>query len=135
MLSVLEKTAGGQHSPLACADQTVEDKHIEDDWMRCSVCAEKITQLSNRMIIEGGYIHRHVNPEGLVFEIGSFAQAVGTSVVGERTEYFSWFRGYAWQVAVCASCAQHLGWFFRAQFGQTDFYGLILNRLAAGGRV
>jgi hypothetical protein len=48
--------------------------------------------------------------------------------VGEPSEYYPWFPGYAWQIAVCRGCRAHLGWLFRAE-GDV-FFGLILNRLA-----
>jgi hypothetical protein len=30
----------------------------------------------------------------------------------EASTLFTWFEGYAWQVASCAGCGTHLGWRF-----------------------
>ena len=69
-----------------------------------------------------------MNPVGLVFHFGCFAEAIGCLIVGPDSLEYAWFPGFAWRYALCASCGEHLGWQFRN--GETDrFFGLILNRL------
>ena len=80
------------------------------------------------MVVQGSHEHRFMNPAGLVFHFGCFAEAIGCLIVGPDSLEYAWFPGFAWRYALCASCGEHLGWQFRN--GETDrFFGLILNRL------
>jgi len=49
--------------------------------------------------------------------------------ISDTTTEFTWFNGYAWRIAVCAKCRQHLGWRFESP--QDYFHGLILNQLTS----
>ena len=70
-----------------------------------------------------------MNPGGVEYVIAGFREAAGCAAEGERSDYWSWFAGFAWQAAVCRGCGAHLGWSFT---GESDaFYGLILERLSA----
>jgi len=69
-----------------------------------------------------------MNPAGLLFHIGCFAQAIGCTVIGPDSFEYPWFVGFAWRYAMCANCASHLGWSFRSD-GKPSFFGLILDRL------
>ena len=79
---------------------------------------------------QGAHAHCFVNPHGQVFEIGCFARAPGCRALGPATTDWTWFPGWAWQVALCAACGRHLGWCYRRQGGR--FFGLILDRLRPG---
>ena len=73
-------------------------------------------------------------PHGLAFIIALFAEAPGCQAEGEATEYFSWFPGYAWQVAHCRGCRAHLGWTFLCigppgPGEPAELHGLIVDRL------
>ena len=59
-------------------------------------------------------------------------------VEGEPEVEHSWFEGYAWQCAYCASCGQHVGWAFSSAPGRptlqpSSFFGLRRPALQAGG--
>jgi hypothetical protein len=69
-----------------------------------------------------------MNPAGLLFHIGCFAEAIGCTVVGPDSPEYPWFAGFAWRYAQCGSCGRHLGWHFRSA-GKPGFFGLILDRL------
>jgi hypothetical protein len=76
--------------------------------------------------VSGSHRHTFCNPAGLVFEVGCFAEAPGCVAIGEASEFFSWFPGYAWRVGICRGCTAHLGW----SYGEgPDFWGLVLDRL------
>lgn len=98
------------------------------DRLLCFLCGHLITWTSARSTIEGAHEHVRENPSGLVFRIGCFGEAPGCTTVGDPSEYYPWFPGYAWQIAVCRGCRAHLGWLFRSE-GDV-FFGLILDRLA-----
>ncbi len=95
--------------------------------LRCRVCRAVVTTEGHRIEVEGGHVHRRVNPAGFEFEFGCFDAAPGAVVLGEPTAEFSWFAGYTWEYAICRTCKAHLGWFFDG--ASPRFYALILNRL------
>ncbi len=76
----------------------------------------------------GAHQHRFLNPLGAAFRIGLFGQAPGCVATGPATLEYTWFAGYAWQVALCGGCHTHLGWRY-ARAGAAPFYGLIIDRL------
>ena len=102
-----------------------------DDVGRVLVCAEclhAVTSTTARIEMSGRHAHTFANPHGFVFHIGCFAVAPGCATGSDPSNEFSWFPGYAWQVAVCRGCGTHLGWLFRS--GDSRFHGLIVDRLA-----
>lgn len=95
----------------------------------CRLCGHPVTREEHRTTIEGRHVHHRINPAGLEFEIGCFAEARGAVVRGVPTTEHSWFLPYAWSYSLCRGCRCHLGWFFEG--GDPPFHGLILNRLEA----
>lgn len=103
----------------------------KDDILYCRQCLAPVTKVKEGMSVRGNQSHVFTNPEGLVFEIGCFARAPGCVKQGRATPRFSWFPPRAWRIALCRSCASHLGWYYEG--GDTSsFYGLIVNRLVQG---
>jgi hypothetical protein len=96
----------------------------------CVKCGEPITHEDQRIAIQSSHRHTFTNPHGLVFQIGCFSDAPGCAQIGKTTQEWTWFSGYAWQVALCRSCGIHLGWRYRSSDGD-GFHGLILDRLVA----
>ncbi len=96
----------------------------------CKACNLPITSEDERVDVAGASVHRRVNPLGVEYEFGCFANAAGCSYLGGATEEHTWFAGYAWRIALCSGCQSHLGWLFRSP-GRA-FHGLITGRLRAG---
>lgn len=75
--------------------------------------------------------------DGYIHETNTVYHAVPSAVtlLGTPCLRFSWFPGYAWQIAVCSQCNGHLGWKFMANptagtnLVPKSFYGL------SGGRI
>ncbi|HZA51922.1 MAG TPA: cereblon family protein [Myxococcaceae bacterium] len=88
-----------------------------------------MTWEDRRIEISGQHAHTAVNPAGIEFHFGCFADAEGCAVHGEPTDEHTWFPGCFWQFAHCRGCAAHLGWYFT---GAATFFGLVLERLAPG---
>jgi hypothetical protein len=103
------------------------DLKKEERSILCRECLAEITSLESCIEVEGTHRHTFFNPYGLLFEIGCFSAAPGVVVSGKPTEEFSWFPGFLWQHALCASCGAHLGWMYSS--ANATFFGLILNRL------
>lgn len=82
-------------------------------------------------------IHHHGRiSAGYIHETNTVFKTVENSVYlqGMPCTQFSWFPGYAWQIAVCKQCNGHLGWKFTVAPGSRNlvpkkFYGL------AGARI
>lgn len=126
-LKKMNRTTPGSHGH---ARETPETSLADTDERRllCAACRHVITRPSERAEVQGGHRHTFANPHGLFFEIGCFRNAPGCANVGPLTTEFTWFRGYAWKVAVCGRCATHLGWKFASGSGGI-FHGLVLDRL------
>ena len=92
----------------------------------CSQCKYVITYESERIDVNGQHQHHFTNPGGYDFQLGCFQSAPGCSEIGQPSNEFTWFPGTDWQICVCATCGEHLGWKYS---GNGDFYGLILTRL------
>lgn len=93
----------------------------------CAQCQHRITEHAARLELAGGHLHVFTNPGGFVYEIGLYEYA-DCVMHGPATTDYSWFPGYAWQLALCANCHEHLGWRYR-KTGSAAFYGLIRDRL------
>jgi hypothetical protein len=105
------------------------EKFSEDDrFICCAQCLQPITRVADKITMQGMHHHTFANPQGIVFEIGCFREAMGCRNTGFPTTEFTWFPGYAWRIAVCKKCMLHLGWMYAAT-GKESFFGLIVNRL------
>lgn len=94
----------------------------------CAACLRLVTRAGNAIERGGQQIQTFFNPAGMAFTIGCFHQA-SCLVVGELTEEWSWYPGYAWQYGLCSQCQTHLGWYFQHLDAADHFYGLIMDRL------
>ena len=94
----------------------------------CFICGTSITHRRERFAVQGSHEHTFTNPGGYVYHIGCFRAAHGCAQAGKFEEAYTWFRGFSWRYALCASCRVHLGWAYR-DGEEAEFYGLILNRL------
>jgi hypothetical protein len=125
-----DSAAAGSGQP---ADHpTSEIETGEDHAILCGACGAQISSVQHRIEVHGSHDHRFINPAGLLFHIGCFAEAVGCRIVGPDSVEYPWFPGFAWRYAMCGSCGQHLGWHFRSD-GKPSFFGLVLDRLIQPG--
>jgi hypothetical protein len=109
-------------APTAGADSKKEQAIV------CAACETSITTARQRIASHGAHEHRFMNPAGITFHIGCFAQAIGCVTVGPASLEYAWFPGFAWRLALCGRCGRQLGWRFRGDSGD-GFFGLILDRL------
>lgn len=118
--------------PASLPTPTVERPAAPGRRIVCATCGHTITREEARLAIQDAHEHRFMNPAGLLFHIGCFAQAEGCLLLGEPSDDYPWFPGFTWRIALCAACTDHLGWHFQSREGSA-FYGLRLDRLAPGG--
>ena len=105
-----------------------EEKTAHEPVILCRQCRNHITDDTQRLSIDGANRHTFANPHGHVYDIACFGSAMGCYRAGPPSGEFTWFKGYSWQVIICADCMTHLGWFFISPGGH-HFYGLIIDRL------
>ena len=95
--------------------------------LACAFCRRPITTTAAAIEVGGSHAHTFTNPEGIAFRVGCFSEAHGLAPEGPRSDYWTWFPGYSWQVELCAHCHAQLGWLYRSSDGR--FHGLILDSL------
>ncbi|MDW7774180.1 MAG: cereblon family protein [Desulfobulbaceae bacterium] len=108
-------------------DNTAADS---EKSLLCRQCRAVIASRRDAVVINGNHLHAFFNPAGIIFEIRCFKQAAGCTVHGHPTDEFSWFQGYVWRYALCATCLIHLGWIFDSS--EKFFFGLISDKLVEG---
>jgi len=112
-------------------DQDETDGSVERSLL-CKFCHQRITSMDKAIQIQNSHQHIFTNPAGDTFRIGCFSSAPGCSHRPPPTMEFTWFKGFNWQVALCANCMVQMGWFYQAA-DTAHFYGLILNHLIESG--
>lgn len=93
-------------------------------------CRTELT--SGSLAVRRGGAHQHTfrNPAGYSWTIRCFRDAGGCTSAGPFTAEATWFAGYQWCLALCATCGCHLGWWFVGS--GPSFVGLIAPRITCG---
>ncbi|EDR22353.1 hypothetical protein EDI_335090 [Entamoeba dispar SAW760] len=119
--------------------QTVEDAFkicihcIQSTQLICACCNEfniKTIFCPTKNIFSvstSGINSNHVNPAGFTFTVTTAIHCSNLRVETQPSNEFSWFEGYAWQIIVCESCGNHIGWKFTTHndlLKPKIFYGL-----------
>ncbi|XP_068643537.1 uncharacterized protein [Aristolochia californica] len=87
------------------------------DTVRCKNCLTVIAKRSDTvMMSRDGPLNAYANPHGYVHEVMTLNKATGLALMGSPQREHSWFPGYAWTIAYCATCGAttNMGWFFTA---------------------
>lgn len=92
----------------------------------CRLCKFHITDSDQAISIDDAHTHTFTNPAGYTYTINCFQSAPGCLVIGDCTSEHTWFSGYRWQIAICQSCHEQLGWLFS---NDRRFFALIADRL------
>ncbi|HEX8795136.1 MAG TPA: cereblon family protein [Polyangiaceae bacterium] len=104
-----------------------ESETREEPSIRCVACGHALTRTRARIDVEGKHVHTFVNPAGFEYTIRCFGEAPGCAAAGEESTFWSWFRGFAWRMALCGGCSAHVGWSFRNE--ASVFWGLVADRI------
>ena len=113
------------------ADELVETEH--DDRVRCAQCRVVVTRGALAVARGGAHEHTFRNSAGYSWTVRCFRDASGCTSEGAFTAEATWFAGYQWCYALCATCSRHLGWWFVGS--GPSFVALITPRItqSAGG--
>uniref|UniRef100_A0A5K3F0F9 Protein cereblon n=2 Tax=Mesocestoides corti TaxID=53468 RepID=A0A5K3F0F9_MESCO len=85
--------------------------------LACSFCNANITSQKDVICLaQEGSMQAYVNPQGFIFDMLTLStvQTGAIDLIGEPSDQYSWFPGYAWTIAQCAGCQSHMGWQFTA---------------------
>jgi cereblon len=66
-----------------------------------------------------GTAQTFVNPHGFLHEVVTVRWAKNLAMAGPPTTEFTWYPGYAWEIAWCGRCRAHVGWSFTAVSHET----------------
>jgi len=116
--------------PVRDPDADERPAHERDDRIRCARCRAVVTRGGLAVERSGGHEHTFRNPAGYSWTIRCFRDATGCTTAGSFTPEASWFAGYEWCYAACATCGRHLGWWFIGS--GPSFVALIVRRIAHG---
>ncbi|WIA10213.1 hypothetical protein OEZ85_010415 [Tetradesmus obliquus] len=85
------------------------------DQLRCSGCGALLATTADVLgMTSEGISGTFVNSHGYVHEMVAFKHVHRVQLEGQPETAHSWFPGYAWTIAYCGTCGQHLGWRFTA---------------------
>ncbi|CAO1432184.1 unnamed protein product [Diamesa tonsa] len=96
----------------------------------CKRCNNKISMYNDIFSMsKGNLAGNYCNPAGYIHETICFYKVIesSTRMVDRPSTDFSWFPGYAWQIALCSKCSTHVGWKFIAvskNLKPRTFFGL-----------
>ncbi|XP_059657146.1 uncharacterized protein LOC132303760 [Cornus florida] len=104
------------------------------DRVRCKNCQTVIGRRSDMLVMSSeGPLGAYVNPDGFVHEIMTLYKTNGIALIGHAIKDYSWFPGYAWTIARCATCESQMGWLFTAtnkRLKPRSFWGIRSSQVA-----
>lgn len=104
------------------------------DRVRCKNCQTVIARRSDMLVMSNeGPLGAYVNPNGFVHEVMTLYKVNGLALIGGPNINYSWFPGYAWTIANCATCESHMGWLFTARnkkLKPKSFWGVRSSQVA-----
>lgn len=107
---------------------------------KCKRCRNPIAIYDDIFAMAKGNVNaNYCNPAGYIHETLTVKKTLENSLkmVDRPSTDFSWFPGYAWQIAVCLKCHTHLGWKFIAvvkNLRPKTFFGLSNKSLVVGDK-
>jgi hypothetical protein len=111
----------------------VELRAAGESWLACRSCGSFVAESRARVEMAGAHVHTFINPAGTIYRVGCFAEAPGLREIGEASAHWTWFPGFEWQVGICRTCYEHLGWSYRSSSAR--FVALIMDKIVERGSV
>ncbi|KAL2637803.1 hypothetical protein GLYMA_06G087900v4 [Glycine max] len=110
------------------------ERALTQDDIPYTIGVTIIAKRSDMLIMSSeGPLSAYVNSGGYVHEIMTLYKANGLALTGSAVADHSWFPGYAWTIATCATCKKQIGWLFTArnkQLKPSSFWGIRSCQLA-----
>lgn len=108
----------------------LEQSEAPAHWY-CARCDTLLADAADAVTLPGRpAVEAHLNPHGIVYRVRTF-RAAAVAVSGPLVPAFTWYPGYAWRLATCRGCTEHLGWAYLRIVGEgvPSFVGLIDGRI------
>ena len=103
----------------------------------CESCSKRLANVTDVITMsEMGPNDVFVNANGYVHDLITVRGVHDVKLYGSPQKEFSWFDGYAWTIAHCAYCLNHIGWRFTAVDADLHphcFWGLSRARITHEG--
>jgi hypothetical protein len=99
---------------------------------QCSACGSQVSRSDHLISLGGMNRHVFINPAGVECDFQTFISCPGAVAFGEATDEHTWFTGYAWRMAFCRQCGQHLGWYYQGMSRTrkpSEFWGILVSRV------
>ena len=81
----------------------------------CVTCSKRLANVTDVIAMsEMGPSDVFVNANGYVHDLITVRGVHDVKLYGSPQKEFSWFDGYAWTIAHCSHCLDHIGWRFTA---------------------
>eukprot|EP00899_Mesostigma_viride_P010433 jgi/Mesvir1/19391/Mv10426-RA.1 len=81
--------------------------------LRCRTCRARVADAKDVFSLSmDGPVAAYVNTNGFVHEAVTVRHVSGLQLEGDPQTEHSWFPGYAWTIAYCGRCGEHMGWRF-----------------------
>lgn len=110
-------------------------------FFECQRCSSQIASYSDIFAMAKGNLNaNYCNPAGYIHETLTVHKTIheeALRIVDRPSSEFSWFPGYAWQIAVCKECSGHIGWKFTAltkHLKPKSFFGLSCKSLVVASQ-
>ncbi len=100
--------------------------------IQCKACESLITHSDHLVRLNGRSRHSFMNNAGIESDSQTFDACGGAVAFGDPTRELSWFVGYAWRIAFCRTCGQHLGWHYKGlaqSMRPAEFWGILVARI------
>jgi hypothetical protein len=133
-LSVYEKLHVLEASCHYARLQFLHKVMLRRSYIRCKQCRSTIAMLDDIFSVgsSAGTSGNYVNEYGAVHQTTTVSKVEKGSImcIGRPEVRDSWFPGFAWTIAVCKNCQEHIGWKFTRVHGVVDndqlvkFWGL-----------
>jgi len=78
-------------------DQTNE---FNENYILCKACSNEITNLKEKINVNGLHYHTFANPNSIIFDIACYKTAPECNYTGSLTDEYSRFINYRWQVSI-----------------------------------
>lgn len=104
-------------------------------YFNCKRCKKQIACYSDIFAMAKGNVNaNYCNPAGYIHETLTVYKTLddAAKIIDRPSTDFSWFPGYAWQIAICKVCSSHIGWKFIAltkNLRPKTFFGLSCKSL------
>ncbi|CAG9782347.1 unnamed protein product [Diatraea saccharalis] len=85
--------------------------YLQKSMLCCGSCLTEIARREHIFAMSSDGVHsNYTNLGGFMHDVVTVSSAGNVVLDGGASAQYSWFPGYTWTIALCRSCAAHVGW-------------------------